>query len=61
MPGARAAQPLDTVDVDGCGGGDALIEEEIFAAPDAGIAIGFGFKQADGGAESISALERLDG
>ena len=43
-----------------CGGGsDALIEEVVLAAPDAGIVIGFGLKQADDGANAVSAMEGL--
>ena len=55
----RAALTFYLVDVDGCGGGDALIDKKFFAAPDAGVAIGLRLEEADLGAKTISALEGL--
>jgi hypothetical protein len=40
-------------------GGDALIEEIIFAAPDAGVVVGLGREQADNGAEAVATSEGL--
>ena len=45
------------VDVQGCQGGNPLIDEKVFAAPDAGIVIGLGLAQTGEGADSISAME----
>lgn len=52
-------EALDPRDGDGCGGCDALIEQIIFAAPGAGIAIDLRRKQAHDGAYAIAAAEGL--
>ena len=55
----RRAEAVNTVDAHRGRGGDALIEQEILAAPDAGIAINLGRQQADHGAYALAALEGL--
>ena len=52
---------LHPVDVDRGRRGDALIDEEIFAAPDAGIVIDLRRQQAGHGAEALTAMEGLWG
>ena len=50
-------EALDARDGDGSGGCDALIEQIIFAAPGAGIAIDLRRKQAHDGAHALAAMK----
>ena len=60
-PGCAAgrAEAVYAVDADRGRGGDALIEEKILAAPDAGIVIDLRRKQANDGAQALAAMEGL--
>src|ERR1039458_3475123 len=55
----RVAQAVNTVDAHRFSPGDALINEKIFAAPDAGIVIDLRRQQTNHGAEALTALEEL--
>ncbi len=59
--GGGWAQSFDPVDAYGGGGGDALVDEKILTAPDAGIMIGLGLKEADDGAKAVAAMKGLWG
>ncbi len=52
-------EAVDAIDAHSGRGGDALIEEKIFAAPDAGIVIDLGRQQAHNGADALSAMKGL--
>src|ERR1035441_9340814 len=53
------AEAFYAVDGDRGRGGDALVEEVILAAPDAGIVVDLRRKQAHDGAEAVAAVEGL--
>ena len=57
----RSVQALNAVDVHRGRGGDALVDKEILAAPDAGIVIDLGRQQADDGANALATLKGLRG
>ncbi len=54
-----AAQPLDAIDSDRRRRGDALVQQKIRAAPDAGIVIGLRRQQTHHGAHALAARECL--
>jgi hypothetical protein len=56
---SRFSQVLHLLEVHGCSRSDALIEEIVFAVPNAGVMVGLGLEQANGGAQAIAALKRL--
>jgi hypothetical protein len=55
----RWTEAVNTVDAHRGRGGDALIEQEILAAPDAGIAINLGRQQTDHGADVLATAKWL--
>ena len=55
----RGAKAVNLGDGEGRGGRDVLVEEVVGAAPDAVVVVDLGRKQADDGADAVTALKGL--